>query len=95
MIDAVAYHQNEVFAAGSLFARLTGFLPAPETAHAIRGVIDVARECREQQREATILFCYSGHGLLDLGAYGRFNAGELRDVETMAESLEAPWTGVG
>ncbi|TML37154.1 MAG: TrpB-like pyridoxal phosphate-dependent enzyme [Actinobacteria bacterium] len=95
VIDAVAYHQNEVFAAGSLFARLTGFLPAPETAHAIRGVIDVARECREQQREATILFCYSGHGLLDLGAYGRFNAGELRDVETMAESLEAPWTGVG
>ena len=50
---------------------------------------DVARECREQERKATILFCYSGHGLLDLGAYGKFNSGELRDVETMAESLTA------
>lgn len=87
LLDAIAYPQNEVFKAGSLFARLTGFLPAPETAHAIRAVIDVAQECKEQGRKATILFCYSGHGLLDLGAYGKFNAGELQDVETMAESL--------
>jgi len=87
LMDAVAYQQNEVFAAGKLFTRLTGFLPAPETAHALRAVIDVARECRERKRKATILFCYSGHGLLDLGAYGKFNSGELQDVETMAESL--------
>jgi tryptophan synthase beta chain len=88
LMEANAYGQNEVFAAGTLFARLTGFLPAPETAHAIRAVIDVARECRERKREATILFSYSGHGLLDLGAYGKFNSGELRDVETLAESVE-------
>jgi tryptophan synthase beta chain len=88
LIEATAYHQNDVFAAGSLFARLTGFLPAPETAHAIRAVIDVARECRERQHKATILFCYSGHGMLDLAAYGKFNAGELRDVETLAGSTE-------
>src|SRR5436305_3574744 len=94
VIDPVAYRQTEVFAAGSLFARLTGFVPAPETAHAIRGVIDIARECREQGRHATILFCYSGHGLLDLGAYGKFNAGQLRDVETLAESVEPASAGV-
>jgi tryptophan synthase beta chain len=88
LLDAVTYPQTEVFEAGTMFARLTGFVPAPETAHAIRGVIDVARECREQQREATILFCYSGHGLLDLGAYGKFNAGELHDVETLSESVQ-------
>ncbi|HKO28866.1 MAG TPA: TrpB-like pyridoxal phosphate-dependent enzyme [Solirubrobacteraceae bacterium] len=82
LMDARAYGQNEVFAAGSKFARMTGFLPAPETAHAIRGVIDVARECRESGRRATILFCYSGHGMLDLGAYGKYNDGELEDVET-------------
>jgi tryptophan synthase beta chain len=81
LIDAHAYQQNEVFAAGELFARLTGLVPAPETAHAIRAVIDVARECREGGREATILFCYSGHGLLDLPAYGKFKAGELEDIE--------------
>jgi tryptophan synthase beta chain len=90
LLRPVPYPQTEVFEAGTMFARLTGFLPAPESAHAIRAVIDIARDCREQQRNATILFCYSGHGLLDLGAYGKFNSGELRDVETMAESIEHP-----
>ena len=94
LLEAVAYQQNEVFAAGALFARLTGFLPAPETAHAIRGVIDVARECREQERKATILFCYSGHGLLDLGAYDKFNSGELPDVEMSAQSVDGAPSGV-
>jgi tryptophan synthase beta chain len=92
LLDAAAYAQTEVFAAGTLFARLTGFVPAPETAHAIRAVIDVARECRSSGERKTIVFCYSGHGLLDLDAYGRFNAGELRDVETLAESLGVPNT---
>jgi tryptophan synthase beta chain len=77
LLDAVAYDQPEVFAAATLFARLHGLLPAPETAHAIRAVIDVARECRTTGRKATIVFCYSGHGLLDLEAYGRFNAGQI------------------
>jgi tryptophan synthase beta chain len=90
LLDAVAYAQTEAFSAGALFARLTGLVPAPETAHAIRAVIDVAAECRESARKATILFCYSGHGLLDLGAYGRFNAGELQDVETLSESMQQP-----
>lgn len=77
LLDATAYDQPEVFEAATLFARLHGLLPAPETAHAIRAVIDVANECREAGRRATIVFCYSGHGLLDLEAYGRFNAGQI------------------
>jgi len=77
IIDAVAYDQLDVFEAGSQFARLHGLLPAPETAHAIRAVVDIARECKQSGRKATIVFCYSGHGLLDLEAYGRFNAGQL------------------
>jgi tryptophan synthase beta chain len=77
MIDALAYDQLDVFEAGSQFARLHGLLPAPETAHAIRAVIDIANECKANGRKATIVFCYSGHGLLDLEAYGRFNSGQL------------------
>ncbi len=86
LLEARAFDQTGVFAAGSLFARLTGFVPAPESAHAIRAVIDVANQCREERRKATIVFCYSGHGLLDLEAYGRFNAGQMRDIESMAEA---------
>ncbi len=81
LLDAAAYPQTEVFDAGTTFARLQGYLPAPEACHAIRAVIDVANRCKEEDREATIVFCYSGHGLLDLEAFGRYNAGLLRDVE--------------
>jgi tryptophan synthase beta chain len=92
LLDARAYRQTEVFDAGTTFARLQGYLPAPETSHAIRAVIDVAQECKRTGREATIVFNYSGHGLLDLEAYGRYNAGQLRDVEEedfTAPSMEA------
>jgi tryptophan synthase beta chain len=81
LLDAVAYPQTEVFAAGTTFAKLQGYLPAPEACHPIRAVIDLANECTTTGRDATIVFCYSGHGLLDLEAYARYNAGELRDVE--------------
>jgi tryptophan synthase beta chain len=92
LLDAAAYPQTEVFKAGATFTQLHGYLPAPETCHAIRAVIDVAQECRRTGREATIVFNYSGHGLLDLEAYGRYNAGQLRDVEE--EDFAAPSMGV-
>jgi tryptophan synthase beta chain len=34
------------------------------------------------------VFCYSGHGLLDLPAYGRFTAGEMQDVESLPEEMK-------
>ncbi len=88
ILDAVAYHQTEIFEAGSLFTRLQGLLPAPETCHAIRATIDLANECKRTQKKAVILFCYSGHGLLDLEAYGKYQAGQLEDVETLVEAAE-------
>jgi tryptophan synthase beta chain len=81
LIDAVALPQRDVFAAGKLMARLHGYLPAPEAAHAIKASIDVAMRCKEQRRKAVIVFCYSGHGLLDLHAYGELNRGALDDRE--------------
>jgi tryptophan synthase beta chain len=89
LLDMVAYRQNDVFEAGKLFARLTGLLPAPESAHAIRAIVDVATECREQGRKAVIAACCSGNGMLDLGAYGKFNAGELEDDTIAIESAPA------
>jgi tryptophan synthase beta chain len=88
LLDAVAYPQMQVFDAATTFARLQGYIPAPESAHAIRAAIDKALECKQTGRAATIVVCYSGHGLLDLEAYGRYNAGLLRDVEE--EDFTAP-----
>jgi tryptophan synthase beta chain len=74
---AVAYPQGKVFEAAMQFARTEGTIPAPETAHAIRGVIDEALRAKEEGAERVILFNYSGHGLLDLSAYDAYLRGEL------------------
>jgi tryptophan synthase beta chain len=76
-IRAVAYPQGKVFEAAVQFARTQGPIPAPETAHAIRAVIDEALAAKETGAEKVILFSYSGHGLLDLGAYDEFLHGRL------------------
>ncbi len=74
---ATAYPQGKVFDAAVQFARTEGPIPAPETAHAIRAVIDEALAAREAGQEKVILFSYSGHGLLDLGAYDDYLHGRL------------------
>jgi tryptophan synthase beta chain len=76
-MDAVAYPQGKVFEAAVQFAQTQGQVPAPETAHAVRAVIDEALAARESGEERVILFNYSGHGLLDLAAYDDFRNGRL------------------
>lgn len=80
LIEAVAYPQLPVFEAAVLFARTEGLLPAPESAHAIRAVIDEAVKAREEGRKKVILFNLSGHGLLDLASYDAYLSGNLRDA---------------
>jgi len=76
-MEATAYPQATVFEAAVRFARTQGTIPAPETAHAIRAVIDEALLAREEGAERVILFSYSGHGLLDLAAYDDHLHGRL------------------
>jgi tryptophan synthase beta chain len=79
LIEAVAYHQTRVFAAGVQFARAEGILPAPETNHAVRAAIDEAIKCREEGVSRAILFNLSGHGHFDMQAYMDYFAGKLED----------------
>jgi tryptophan synthase beta chain len=74
---AVAYPQGKVFEAAVQWARTQGTIPAPETGHAIRGVIDEALRAKEEGVPRVILFNYSGHGLLDLQAYDDYLNGRL------------------
>ena len=80
VIEAIAYPQTKVFEAAVQFARTEGIIPAPESAHAVRGAIDEALACKERGEDKAILFGLSGHGLLDLKAYEDFLAGDLLDV---------------
>jgi tryptophan synthase beta chain len=88
-IEAVAVHQRPTFEAAVMFARAEGYLPAPESAHAIRVVIDEALRCKESGEAKTIAFNLSGHGHFDLGAYERYLQGELEDFEYPAEKVRA------
>lgn len=87
-IKARAYHQMGCFEAAVLFARSEGRIPAPETSHAIRAAIDEALKCKETGEEKVILFNYSGHGLVDMAAYERYFAGDLKDYAYPKESIE-------
>ena len=78
-MEAIAYPQSKVFEAGVEFARTQGTVPAPETAHAIRCVVDEALAAKEKGEERVILFNYSGHGLLDLSAYDDYLHDRLAD----------------
>ena len=69
--------QKEVFDAAALFARQEGIIPAPETAHAIKAVIDLALEAKKNNEEKIIAFNFSGHGLLDLAGYQAYLDGTL------------------
>ncbi|NNL84121.1 MAG: pyridoxal-phosphate dependent enzyme, partial [Myxococcales bacterium] len=88
LVAARAYDQAEVFDAALLFTRTEGILPAPESAHAIKAVVDEALRCRETGREAVLLFNLSGHGHFDLGAYERYLSGGLSDATLPDGELE-------
>jgi tryptophan synthase beta chain len=87
-IDAVAYPQRTVFDAAVQFARTEGTIPAPESAHAIRAVIDEALKAGERGESPVILFNLSGHGLLDLAAYDSYFAGTMSDVKLSDSRIE-------
>jgi len=82
-----AYGQIETYEAGLLVARNEGFIPAPETNHALACVVDLARQAKEEAKEKVILCNFSGHGLIDLGAYEQFLAGNLTDYDFPAEDI--------
>jgi tryptophan synthase beta chain len=81
LIRAEAYMQTDVFGTAVEFARTEGIIPAPESAHAIHGAVELARRGDAEGRERTILFNLSGHGHFDLGAYDQYLAGRLEDFE--------------
>ena len=76
-MEAVDVKQTDTFAAGVLFARTEGIVPAPESCHAISASIDIARKCRESGEARVILFNLTGHGLMDMSAYDQYLAGNL------------------
>ncbi len=93
LIEAEALHQLECYESAVLWARTEGFIPAPETSHAIAQAIREAKQAKEEGKEKVIVMNWSGHGLMDLMGYEAFFDGKLSDYalpeEHMARSLAA------
>ncbi len=87
LLRAEAYRQRDVFAAAVEFARAEGIVPAPETAHAVRGAIEAARRADEEGVEKVILFNLSGHGHFDMAAYDAFLHDRLEDHELPEDEI--------
>jgi tryptophan synthase beta chain len=88
IITPVSYHQNEVFESAVMFTKIEGFLPAPETAHALKAAIEEAEKAKAEKKEKCIVVLYSGHGHFDLSAYDNYLAGKLKDYAYPKEEIE-------
>jgi len=93
-LEAMAVDQLTSFRAGMLFCETEGILPAPESAHAVAGMMDVVSRHPRQGPPLVVLVNISGHGLLDLGAYSRFAAGEIEPVSVDEASLSQSLTAL-
>ncbi|MDP6125880.1 MAG: TrpB-like pyridoxal phosphate-dependent enzyme, partial [Candidatus Latescibacteria bacterium] len=87
-IEAEAYQQLGVFEAAEIFAKAEGIIPAPESAHAVKGVVEEAQKAKDEGKEKTILLGLSGHGLMDLSAYDDYHQGNLTDHELPQAEIE-------
>ena len=88
LVEASALPQLECFQAGQLFAKTEGIIPAPESTFAVAQAIREANICKETGEAKTILFNLSGHGFLDMAAYGEFNEGNLKDHDLSEAEIE-------
>ena len=80
--------QLESFQAGLLFAQTEGIIPAPESCHAIAATIREAKKATEEGKSPVILFCLSGHGLIDMPSYDSYINGDLRNYSLSDEEIE-------
>ncbi|MFP4620964.1 MAG: TrpB-like pyridoxal phosphate-dependent enzyme [Bacteroidales bacterium] len=80
-------NQLESYEAGMLFAQTEGIIPAPETTHAIAATIQEAKKAKEEGKEKTILFNFSGHGYMDLTGYEKYLDGKLENYELPKQEI--------
>lgn len=86
-IEVQDISQLETFEAGKLFANTEGIIPAPESTHAIAVAIREALKAKEEGIQKNILFCLSGHGLIDMTAYDSYLSGSMQNFNLTDEEI--------
>lgn len=93
-ISVTSVEQTKVFEAAVTFAKSEGILPAPESSHTIRAVIDKALECKKTGEKKTIVFCLTGTGYFDLKAYEQYNNKTMTDYIPTDADLEKGFASI-
>jgi len=70
-VSARDYDQDTIFRYAELYSRTEGYIPAPETSHALPIIKEIADQAKKENKKKRVLMSFSGHGLLDLGSYGK------------------------
>lgn len=87
LVEVQDIPQLETFEAGKLFASTEGIIPAPESTHAIAAAIREAKKAKEEGVQKNILFCLSGHGLIDMTAYDQYLSGKMTNYNLTDEEI--------
>ncbi len=69
IVESRDYNQDEAFRWAKLFSELEGYIPAPETSHALPIIKEIADKAMKEGTVKNVLVSFSGHGLLDLANY--------------------------
>jgi tryptophan synthase beta chain len=93
-MQAVSYEQTKVFDSAVDFARVEGYLPAPESSHAIRAAVDEALKCKQTGEKKVILFGLTGTGYFDLAAYQAYNDKTMSDYVPTDSDLERGFASI-
>jgi tryptophan synthase beta chain len=88
LIEAVAIPQLECYRAAVLWAQTEGFIPAPETSHAIAAAVREAERAKQEGKERVIALNWSGHGIMDLSGYQAYFDGKLTDYVLPDEEIK-------
>ena len=87
IITPRSVQQIQAYDAGIAFARTEGIIPAPETTHALACVVEEAQKAKLEGKEKVILVNWSGHGLLDFGAYEKYFSGDMTNIEMTDDEI--------
>ncbi len=69
IVEARDYSQEESFRWAKLFTEKEGYIPAPETSHALPILKELEEWAKSEGKKKSVLISFSGHGLLDLANY--------------------------
>jgi len=71
VVEATAASEKDAIEAGRLCLQTENFLPAPESAHAVKIAVDEALKAKQKNERKVIVAHISGGGFLDIGGYGK------------------------